>query len=121
MSAKRLIVIDDEAGFCEYVASVAVDLGYDVRTCGSFREFEQLYDGFEPSIILLDMVMPDVDGIEIIKWLVGKQCTARIVVTTGYNPQYAKMASLFGTTKGIASVTTLGKPVRLADLRAALS
>jgi CheY-like chemotaxis protein len=118
---KRLIVVDDEAGFCDYVANVAADLGYDVRICNNSREFEKSYEGFEPSIILLDMVMPDIDGIEIIKWLVGQQCTARIIVTTGYNPQYAKMASLFGMTKGIESATTLAKPVRLADLRAALS
>ena len=118
---KRLIVVDDETGFCEYVANVAADLGYEVRMCNNSRELEKTYDEFDPAVIMLDMVMPDVDGIEIIKWLVAKQCSAKLIVTTGYNPQYAKMASLFGTTKGIQSVTTLGKPVRLADLRAALA
>jgi hypothetical protein len=43
------------------------------------------------------------------------------VITTGYNPQYAKMAGLVGADRGLQAVKTLTKPVRLADLRAALA
>jgi hypothetical protein len=62
-----------------------------------------------------------IDGIEIMQWLAAQGATARVVVTTGYNPQYAKMADLVGADRGLQATSILTKPVRLADLRAALA
>ena len=53
--------------------------------------------------------------------LAAQGAAARVIVTTGYNPQYAKMTGLVGADRGVQLIDTLMKPVRLADLRAALA
>jgi CheY-like chemotaxis protein len=121
MSGKRLLVVDDEQDFGEFVQDVAEDLGYEVRAITNGTEFRGLYQNFQPSTIVLDIVMPDVDGLEIIQWLSEIGTTAKIVVVTGYNPRYAKMAELLVDAKGTSEVITLIKPVALEDIRNALS
>ncbi len=71
-------------------------------------------------MIVLDIVMPDTERFELLQWLAAQQRTARIVVATGYNPQYAEMAEALAKAKGLGRVRTLLKPAGVAKLRAAL-
>jgi CheY-like chemotaxis protein len=121
MTERRLLVVDDEPDFAEFVSDAAGELGYETRICIQPLDFRRIYAEFSPTHIVLDVVMPELDGIEIMQWLAAQGSTAKVVVTTGYNPQYAKMAGLVGADRGLQAVKTLTKPVRLADLRAALA
>lgn len=121
MNARRLLVVDDEPDFADFVSNAAAALGFEVRVCTRSTDFKSVYASFNPTHIVLDVVMPEVDGIEIVQWLVSEKSSAKVVVTTGYNPQYAKMASLFGQERGYQDISVLTKPVRLADLRTALA
>ena len=69
MSEKRLLVCDDEPAVGRFVENVAESLGYDVRITTSGKKLMEVYDDFRPTTILLDMVMPGVDGNEVIAWL----------------------------------------------------
>lgn len=120
-SAKRLLVIDDEPAFGSFVKEVAEGLGYDVRVTAKADEFADSYETFDPTVIVLDVVMPEVDGIELVQWLAQEKCKAKIVIVTGYNPHYADAAKRLVSAGDLPSVMTLTKPVSLADLRAALS
>ncbi len=121
MSERRLLVVDDERDFAEFVSKAAIDLGYETRVCTQSGEFQRIYTELIPTHIVLDVVMPEIDGIEIMQWLAKLRSTAEVIVITGYNPDYAKMAGLVGAVRGLQAVKTLTKPVRLADLRAALA
>ncbi len=118
--AKRLLVIDDEADFGAFVGRVAEGLGFEVTVTTRARAFKAAYETVDPSVIVLDVVMPDVEGIELVQWLAERGCRARILVVTGYNPHYSELAKILGEAKGLQPVTTLTKPVRVRDLRAAL-
>lgn len=120
-SAKRLLVIDDEPAFGSFVKEVAEGLGYDVRVTAKADEFADIYETFDPTVIVLDVVMPEVDGIELVQWLAQEKCKAKIVIVTGYNPHYADAAKRLVSAGDLPSVMTLTKPVSLADLRATLS
>ena len=121
MSERRLLVVDDEREFAEFVSKAAIELGYETRICTQPAEFQRIYAELIPTHILLDVVMPEIDGIEIMHWLAKLRSTAEIIVVTGYNPDYAKMAGLVGAVRGLQTVKTLTKPVQLADLRAVLA
>lgn len=121
MSDKRLLIVDDEPDFGEMVARVAADLGYAVRVTTSGREFQTAYREVQPTLIVLDMVMPEMDGNELVVWLMEQGYAAGLIIITGYNPDYAKDAQLLAEFKGLRSVITLVKPIRLAKLREALS
>lgn len=119
VSNKRLLVIDDAADFGAFVRHVAVKLDFEVEVTTDPREFKEIYKRFAPSIIVLDIVMPDTDGIELIRWLVAARCTSRIIIVSGFDPNYAKIADILGSVAGLTSITRLSKPVRVADLRRA--
>lgn len=120
MSVGRLLICDDEERFGRFVQRVAVDLGFDVEVTSSAADFIAVYDAFRPSVIFLDMIMPDMDGNELILWLAQRQSPADLIICTGYNPDYATNAKILAEFKGLKSVTTLRKPVSVAHLRQAL-
>lgn len=120
MNAKRLLIVDDEPEFGEFVRQVALDLGYEVLVTTSGLDFQRSYHPFQPTKIVLDMVIPDIDGNELLLWLLQQGYSADLIITTGFSPEYAQDAKTLAEFKGLRAVTTLVKPVSLAQLRAAL-
>lgn len=118
---KSLLIVDDEIDFGNFVGEVGEGLGYEVTVTSSAVDFMKSYRTREPSVIVMDMVMPGVDGVELIGWLAQQKCTSRILVVTGYNPRYVELAENLGGAKGLSSIKSLTKPIRLAELKAALS
>ena len=120
MGKNRLLVCDDEAAVGRFVRNATECLGYDVRLTTSGPELMQIYDDFKPTAILLDMVMPGMDGNEVIMWLAGRGCRARLILMTGYHPQYADHARILAEYNDLGAVATLHKPFGVNDLLAAL-
>jgi DNA-binding response OmpR family regulator len=117
----RLVVMDDEPEFVEFVRKVAVGLGFAVVAPGDADAFKAEIMKAEPHAVVLDIVMPEVDGIELVSWLGRIKCGAGIVIVTGYDPAYASAAERIAQGYGATRIMTLTKPVPLAQLRAALT
>jgi CheY-like chemotaxis protein len=120
MSKRRLLVIDDEPDFMQIVRTVAEEMGFEVTTAGDAAEFKAVYTASPPDIMVIDVVMPEVDGIELVEWLVGVGCSRDVIMVTGYNPNYASAAAAIAQAKSSMNVRILQKPVLLKDLRVAL-
>jgi DNA-binding response OmpR family regulator len=120
MTDRRLLIIDDEVDFGKFVSRVASALGYQVEITTRGEDFMAAVLRVPPDVIILDIVMPQMDGVELIRWLAARRSPARIIVVTGFNPHYAKMVAGLGTAHGILSITTLVKPISIADLKVAL-
>jgi DNA-binding response OmpR family regulator len=120
MPEKRLLICDDEPAFGRFVKNVAEDLGYAVRATTDGDAFMEAYDSFRPTTIILDMIMPGMDGNELVLWLAKRKCTARVIIITGYTPDYATHAKILAEFKGLRPVTTLHKPIEISRLRAVL-
>lgn len=121
MKNGRLLIVDDEPEFGEYVGRVGERIGLSVRVTTNAKTFKETFQSFDPTVIVMDIVMPEVDGIELIEWLSENECTAKVILVTGFNPHYADATQKLGEARGMMSVTTLTKPVSLADLKAALT
>jgi len=120
MNAKRLLIVDDEPEFGEFVRRAATALGYEVVMTTSGLDFQKSYPDFQPNKIILDMVIPDLDGNELLLWLLEQGYTDDLIITTGFNPDYAKDAKTLAEFKGLRAVSVLVKPVSLAQLRQVL-
>lgn len=120
MADKRLLICDDEPAVGRLVRHVAEPLGFAVETTESGRELIAAFDRFRPTLIVLDMVMPGLDGNEVTGWLAERRAATRLVIITGYHPDYVYHAKVLAEYKGLGPVVTLRKPIDLADLRAAL-
>lgn len=113
MTDRHLLVIDDEVEFAKHVGRTAEDLGYVVAITTQAQEFKNVYDTFDPEVIVLDMVMPEVDGIELINWLATRNCQAKLVIVTGTRRATRKWSACwarpraFPRRKGIPPATAL--------------
>ena len=120
MADRRLLIVDDVPELGEVVRRVAGNLGYDVHVTTHAEEFKRDFEVFDPTTVVLDIVMPDVDGIELLDWLIERDCDAKILVASAYNPRYAQMAETLGSAKGL-EISFIEKPFRVSELRETLS
>ncbi len=119
-ASKRLLVVDDEAAIRKFVRNVAEPLGWTVLEAANGEMMVNLFNSFMPDLVLLDIVMPEMDGVEVVQWLGEHNCLARIVTMTGYDPSYTQGAAAIGEVYGIKIFRALKKPIPVAELRAIL-
>jgi CheY-like chemotaxis protein len=117
---RRLLICDDEPAFGRFVKNVAENLGYTVHVTTDGKAFMEAYRSFQPTTIVLDMIMPGMDGNELVVWLAQQKCSARMIIITGFTPDYADHAKVLAEHKGLRPVITLHKPIELSELRAVL-
>ena len=63
--AKKLLVVDDQAGITRVVEMIARQLGLNVRSLNSSAQATETFIAFKPNILMLDMIMPEKDGIDV--------------------------------------------------------
>ncbi len=117
---RRLIVCDDEAEFRTYIRRAAESMGFEVRETGDPMACADLVRGFAPEILILDIVMPDMDGIEVLGAVAAHGFSGRVLLTSGYDPNYMTSAARLASIKGVRT-EILPKPVRLDALKTALA
>ncbi|MDX1486192.1 MAG: response regulator [Alphaproteobacteria bacterium] len=117
---KKLLIVDDEQDFADFVLSASETFGYEARVCHDCASAREALDDFSPDLMVLDIVMPGEDGIEFLSWFSAKPFDTKVILVTGYNPHYMEMAEKLSALSGTQVVTTLQKPVHLQALREAL-
>ncbi len=121
MIQKRLVIIDDQPEIRDFVAKVARMSGYDAQCAASFGQFEAIFQSWKPSLIVLDLHMPDIDGIELLRYLAVHRCQVPIVVISGVDPKIIESARLLGISYGLNIAAVLQKPLRIKELQEILA
>ncbi len=121
MKPQRLLVIDDEPDIGQFIGTVAEGLGYQVTITTDAQAFIDAYNSEKPSVVVVDVVMPDIDGVELVKYLAQSGCDARVLVISGYTERYLDNTRTLGEAFGLASVTSMKKPIELIQLEDFLS
>jgi DNA-binding response OmpR family regulator len=69
MSSKpqTVLVVEDEASIASFVAAYLKNAGYAVRTTASGTEALKLVESEKPALVVLDLMLPDIDGVEVCK------------------------------------------------------
>lgn len=118
---KRLLTIDDDPDICEYIGEVAEGLGFEVRTTSDPDEFREHAISFEPSVVVLDLQMPRVDGVELLRFLGDNRINAQVLVVSGMDTKVLATAEELGASRGISMLGSLQKPLLLEELEARLN
>lgn len=82
---KRILVVDDEKHICELYKSELEDEGYTVTVANSGAEALEAVEGNPPDLIVLDVQMPGMDGIETLEKLLGRDQGIPIILNTAYS------------------------------------
>ena len=69
MTRPRLLLIDDEPALAKFVADVATDCGFDPTLTQSNEQFRTAFLAEAPDMIALDLGMPGMDGVELLRFL----------------------------------------------------
>ena len=120
MNEYRLLVIDDHPHFGQLIGDVAETVGFAVVVTQRVDDFLEYLDQFQPTAITIDLLMPDIDGIELLRELALRGCAAKILVSSGADGRMLSAAAELGVEMGLLIRGVIAKPVRTADLRAQL-
>jgi len=109
----HLLVVDDEADTRELIAEIACDEGYDVEQAGSVKQARILIERQKPDVVLLDMQLPDGNGMEL--WVDLALPDTQVVFITGHSTVDSAIQAL-----RCGAVDYLQKPISLRRLRGIL-
>ncbi|MFH1552999.1 MAG: response regulator [Candidatus Omnitrophota bacterium] len=95
----RIVIADDNKQICEVVTDVLTGSGYEVDSVYNGYELLAYLENNNPAIIILDLMMPEKDGLSILGTLRQLCPYSRIIIYTGYqeyeNSVYARAADRF--------------------------
>ncbi|HHY36291.1 MAG TPA: response regulator [Firmicutes bacterium] len=80
----KLLVVDDEPGIRRLLEEVFRDDRYQVVAAASGKEALAKWKEWEPDLVLLDMKMPGMDGLEVLRRMAGKYSRVPVIIMTAY-------------------------------------
>lgn len=117
----QLLIVDDDLGCAHFLSHAAFECGHEPTIMASAEEFRRRYQDALPEAIVLDLAMPGVDGVELIRFLAERRCTSRIILTSGVSPRVLEAAIRFGKALGLNMGPPLPKPFVVQELAKALA
>lgn len=119
LDKKRLLVVDDSLEITNLIGQIAETVGLDVHTLNDSSVFFKEFETLGPDLVCIDIHMPDVDGIEILWWLSGRAASVGIIILSGGDPLFSKVAERIGQASKL-TVQTMEKPFRVEEMRGVL-
>lgn len=116
----RLLVIDDEEDICETIAEIAQTRGFEVAMINDPALVSAKLDEFTPDVIMLDLLMPGTDGVELLRVLVDRVRNAKICLMSGSDTRVLNSARRLGSAHGLDVIAALEKPIDIGLLRTTL-
>jgi len=112
MATKEILVVDDEIGIRELLSEILFDEGYQVHLAENAQQAREFRMNKVPDLVLLDIWMPDTDGLSLLKeWVVQDLLTMPVVMMSGHG---TIETALEATRIGAADF--LEKPIALQKL-----
>jgi putative two-component system response regulator len=93
----RILIVDDEPANIELMEAYLSDADTEIRGVTDSRQVEQVFDEFDPDIVLLDLRMPPPDGLEILQRLRGARLSLGflpVIVLTADTSRVARNSAL---------------------------
>jgi len=117
----RLLLIDDEPVLAEFLASAARECGFDPIITAEDGQFRDEFRANHPDMVALDLGMPGMDGVELLRFLAGEDYRSPVLIVSGFDRRVLESAFRLGEALGLNMAGPLEKPVRLERLEALLN
>jgi DNA-binding NtrC family response regulator len=112
-----ILVVDDEVGIRALLSEILTDEGHAIEMAENAAQARAVRERLKPDLVLLDIWMPDVDGISLLKeWGASGQLTMPVVMMSGHGTiDTAVEATKFGAMAFLEKPITLQKLLRAVD------
>jgi DNA-binding response OmpR family regulator len=121
MALPRLLLIDDEPALAAFVAKAADMCGYEPVIAEQDQQFRDLFQADRPHMVALDLGMPGMDGVELLRFLATQEYREPVLIISGFDRRVLESAYRFGEALGLQMVGPLEKPARLEQLEEILT
>ncbi len=112
MAAKEVLIVDDEVGIRELLSEILFDEGYHVHLAENAAQARNFRNQQAPDLVLLDIWMPDIDGVTLLKeWVTQDLLTMPVIMMSGHGTVETAVEAT-----RIGAVDFLEKPVALQKL-----
>ena len=116
MTRPRLLLIDDEPALATYVADAAAMSGFEPVITSDDSLFRDEFRAELPGMVALDLGMPGMDGVELLRFLAAEGFEGPVLIISGFDRRVLESAFRLGEALGLKMVGPLEKPVRLEIL-----
>jgi len=121
MPQPRLLLIDDEPALADYLANAARSCGFEPIVTARDEDFREALIEKRPEMVALDLGMPGMDGVELIRFLADQNYDAPVLIVSGFDRRVLESAIRLGEALGLRMVGPIEKPVRFEVLEDTLS
>jgi len=116
MPHPRLLLIDDEEALAEFLAAAATDSGFEPIVTQRDEDFRAAFIDENPDMVALDLGMPGMDGVELIRFLASERYDGPVMIFSGFDRRVLESAFRLGEALGLTMIGPVEKPVRLEVL-----
>jgi DNA-binding response OmpR family regulator len=120
LAQPRLLLIDDEPALADFLANAARECGFEPVVTSNDTEFRETFVDEAPDMVALDLGMPGMDGVELLRFLAEQNYRSPVLIVSGFDRRVLESAFRLGEALGLSMVGPLEKPVRLEALEQVL-
>ncbi|MBV1880952.1 MAG: response regulator [Pseudomonadales bacterium] len=122
MITPLLILFEDDKTSLDLIEDTAVNTGFDVKCFSQLTGLQHaLNQETNPAILIIDIVMPDIDGLELIQWLADRKLKTPVIFTSGCDEEYLEDTIQLAARSGLDVRAVYKKPIMLHDLEISLT
>ena len=89
----KILVVDDDKNICEVIKMYLESSGYNVKVANDGREAQEAFSNYKPDLVLLDVMLPYIDGIDVLKWI-RKDSETPVIMITAKGETFDKVLGL---------------------------
>jgi len=109
----KILIVDDETKFCESLFNILKHRGYQVMVATEGGEALRIIREEHPAVILLDIKMPGINGMEVLRFTKSISGKIKVIIISGVIDDSARKETL-----ALGANDFLAKPFRIEDLEA---
>ena len=92
MAQPRLLLIDDEPALADFLAAGASDAGLDAAIASNDADFREQFLATVPDMVALDLGMPGMDGVELLRFLADHKYPGPVLIVSGFDRRILESA-----------------------------
>lgn len=117
---RRILFVDDEPDVVEPLVDVARAMGFLAQVLEDGTQLDRTLATFRPTHVVVDLVMPEVDGIDVLLALSRLPSVPKIIVVSGYHWGVIESARILAESYSLTKVGWLKKPIDIEQFESLL-